>query len=91
MTVGEGGSVRLECYIKESTPNKILHWKWFKRDSPDRELADTPSLAIPFATKSESGTYVCIAYNVMGMSVPVLIQLQVVGKTFLNKTFFLVY
>ena len=67
--------------MKESTPNKLLHWKWFKKDFPDRELSDTPSLDIQFATKADAATYVCTATNVMGTSDPVFITLSVVGKT----------
>lgn len=76
-TVLEGETATLECRVAAANPNISILWTWFKTDSRAEVLYDGPTFTIPNIKRNRSGSYSCLASNVVGTSQAVMIDIDV--------------
>lgn len=73
----EGETATLKCVLIDANPNTNIAWKWFRTDRSSDELNYGPIYIIHNTQRNMSGSYNCLASNVVGTSEAAIINVDV--------------
>lgn len=75
--IKEGKTATMECRVTAANPSSSIVWRWYKTDNPSDVLHNGPYLSISNIQRNRSGSYSCIASNIVGTSFAASIDLDV--------------
>ena len=86
LTVNEGGTASFQCSAS-GNPEPTVVWSKLDKQSDIKQSSDSGGkLTLQSVTESTSGTYKCLASNILGRA-EALVQLEVNGKITLKAVF----